>query len=521
MAHKRILLIADVNSMFTYSFVKKMCELDMELVIINQAVKKIDGHEYYYQFCEENNICVKSFFNEQEYSRCLKYTACICNMKPFDICYIMFFSFEAALISKLCERQFNRIIVNYWGSDFYRTTPVIEKYQRILLEDTDQVIVPVEDMKDQVLKKYPFLLDRVNVVAFRSPVMSALFYEESISENISKSIPLNHDKIIVMCGYSGSPEQQHSMMIQALNNSSKELQSRIFVVFMMTYGLTQEYKSYLARCLEDVDFEYIILQEYLSDMQVVYLRQNTDIFVYAETTDAYSATVQENLYCGVVCLVGSWLRYRKLEEREIFMCRFDDQTSLQIELEKIILNLPLFKKRSAKNKQIMKVVWNGNLNMENWADYYNGENNKHKQVDTTNILLYVQRQEQIQINREYMYHQIIHKWLEKRIDNIEPVCEYVQNRHYKKILIYGAGTLGKLVYQELKHIDGIQLNVCDRDAKPENVTWLADELLRPHQLEIQEYDSVLITPIHIFEQIIKDFGDLKERCISLFDVVMG
>ena len=113
------------------------------------------------------------------------------------------------------------------------------------------------------------------------------------------------------------------------------------------------------------------------------------------------------------------------------------------------------------------------------------------------------------IKDRYMsYYQITNQWLQNHLDN-KSIRDYFTTNHYENIAIYGMGTLGELLYSEIRNSDVKVKAFIDRNVqeKYEN----ADGILISGLDEIKELknlDAIIITPIFDYNEIEKE---LKEK----------
>ena len=99
------------------------------------------------------------------------------------------------------------------------------------------------------------------------------------------------------------------------------------------------------------------------------------------------------------------------------------------------------------------------------------------------------------------------------------IVQHIQNAGYKNIAIYGAGVLGKALFDALKstfkHITIIDQNVSTK------LDFEEATLQQPGLIVDSAIDCVIVTPIHAYRQIAKNLSDHGYgNIISLTDLVM-
>lgn len=514
MENRRVLLLGDMNSRWTFKYIKNAFISNVNLTIIDFASSKLPIGNDYYEFCKKNGIRVFSIYNDDGYSRCLKFVSIINQMDDFDVCHVMFVSYGASIVVRLCEHKFHYIISNFWGSDLYRTTKKIETEQKFLLDITDTVIVSSENMKENFLMKYPYYKGLIYIVNFESPILEKLQQNINIAED-EITLQLPKEKTVIAVGYNGTCQQQHELVISALNQCDSSILKNVFIVFFMTYGLQDEYENRILSMLQKSEFEYLLIKDYMSDNQIVLLRRRIDVFVNAMTTDAFNAALQESMLCGSVILIGDWLYYKEIEENGGYIKKFCDRDDLSQKISDVIENLSDYKVKSGKNRDILISYRNNRSHVEDWIDLYEFNHQKHISDNSLEILDYVLKKEMRQSERKNLYYEVMQVWLEKRVKNIEPIKQYINQKGYKSIVIYGAGTLGEMVYDEINDLD-ISINVCDKNET--KVHWTDKEIISVPELEKVIFDCIIITPVHLHNEIanelinigVKEILSLKE-----------
>jgi hypothetical protein len=66
--------------------------------------------------------------------------------------------------------------------------------------------------------------------------------------------------------------------------------------------------------LQKSNLNFIIFEEYMTDLMVARLRKATDIYVNLQVTDMLSGAMQEHIYAGNQVITGKWLAYQELKD---------------------------------------------------------------------------------------------------------------------------------------------------------------------------------------------------------------
>ena len=119
------------------------------------------------------------------------------------------------------------------------------------------------------------------------------------------------------------------------------------------------------------------------------------------------------------------------------------------------------------------------------------------------------------------YDEITRLWTVHRMNN-KSVESYFANNNLSVIAIYGCGTMGELLYNEIKNSD-IKVK-CFIDKSADNYAYGFDdvELIKPEQIsEMSEVDAVIVTPVHAFSSIRQTIieQEYAGKIISLEEVI--
>lgn len=491
----KILLIANANSKWVFRYVKQMLKENNKITIINDARFELrDEKREYYEYYESHNINVITVKFKDIYLRSL-YTINIIDEK-FDICHIMFASEYACITALGLENKFSDIVVNFFGTDFYKEAKKMRDAQEMLLQRADSIIMPVEKMEKEMAQRYPDLAAKINTVYFKSPVLELLKKKdcEVKSTGILEKAGIKKDRIIIAAGYKGGAYQQHELFIDSMNGCSEMVRQKAVVVFMMTYGSDSGYDERIKKKLASAKFDYVIIKEFLSDEEMAEFRRCTDIFVNCVKSDAFNAALQENLYSSSVVLCGDWLYYPQLNDS--FILKFKDKNGLTESISRVITEPELYKKKSAVNKDIINKLDSQRKHIEDWSVFY--KTTFYHQVSTDNIISYIFDRAETEAKRNELYKDIMEKWLMAYMKGRYPICEYIEKNSIKKAAIYGAGSLGEMTYTEIKKSD-IQVDIFDSNIK--SAGWYSGKIGLPDSICGAEYDCIIITPVHFEYQI--------------------
>ena len=522
-----ILVMANGNSIFTYQYIKKMCSENYEIALLDFA-HSVERQKHYEYYSRQHIMILHYSQGANSFINCLITALTIKALGVFDICHVMFVRDAACQIVELCRDSFRQIVINFWGSDFYRASRDQQDIQKNLLDMSDVIILPVATMEKPFAERWPDLKERMETVEFES-----IIYTKLKSGDIDQKEPVQEDflrktenKIIMVAGHSGDPGDQHEMIISAVDRCDASITSRIIIVFPMTYNrLSEEYEHKIRNRLKDASFESIVLTEFMTDDQVCMLRERTDVFIQAITTDAFSGAMEENLYSQSVILCGDWLNYPQLHEEANSVIWYSDENDLSDNITMVVNDIDEYKKKAVGNRACIERIKAKRKNVMNWSDFYttlpspdSASPKVRSASGDTEAWLKLAGKLQKADSRKKLYNDVMNEWLKKQIQSEAPIRSYIEENHIRNVLIYGGGTLGELIYKEIK--DECDITVCDQcnEERP----WYGGEIKTPDMLENSFFECIIITPIHVAAAIRKVLDKKRIRgnqVISVSEIV--
>lgn len=119
------------------------------------------------------------------------------------------------------------------------------------------------------------------------------------------------------------------------------------------------------------------------------------------------------------------------------------------------------------------------------------------------------------------YYQLTNQWLHNYNDG-RKIETYFKDNDIKSIAIYGMGTLGELLIDELKNTDIIIEYCVDKNA--EEIYFTANDISVvgiDNIVDQKSVDAMIITPIADFGKIMEDLEEIDEeiKTISLEDII--
>ena len=254
----------------------------------------------------------------------------------FDVVHISYVSKEKVLAIKYLRKFTKRIVCTFWGSDLFRTGDKQLLKYKDSLEKADVIMLTTSEMKRKFTSVFGGgFEDKIRIIRFG--IDNFDFIDPETDSSVFKkyfSYPVQ--KTVVTIGYNGSPAQNHSDVIDVCSRLPDAIKSKILLQLPVNYGLTEEYKDKLLKKLESSGCEYSLSESYLHGEMIGKLRQSSDIFIHAQKTDGFSASLQEYLYARKTVFNPVWLPYEELKNNNVYYFEYSDYDDLY---EKILLRL--------------------------------------------------------------------------------------------------------------------------------------------------------------------------------------
>jgi hypothetical protein len=287
--------------------------------------------------------------------------------QQYDLIDIHFFS---SIYDEIIPSLSKPKKVVFWGSDIYRIKPERLCKFNELLSGVNAIHFLTPEMKEFVLKNsfqhrqeftQPF-----GVVHFdKIRTLKAQFKQAEIKSILG----LNLDKIQVTIGYNASPSQQHIEIIKEITQVTENIKSRIELVFLLTYGGNSLYINQIENELKKSGYDFKIIDKQLNEEEICSYRIASDITLNFQTSDGFSASIQEHFFAGNVMILAEWLPYEWLRDKGLYFIRSSFQ-ELSNNLETMIVELEKQKTNSSINMHLIEQISDWKFVANNWVEIY-------------------------------------------------------------------------------------------------------------------------------------------------------
>ena len=252
-----------------------------------------------------------------------------------------------------------RIVTSIYGSDLLRASGRGLKILKKVLFKSDAVTVGSDYVLERTSKvcdrKIDYKLRKIRYGANAAAAMHE-FIEKYTRNECKEAFSFPTDKISVLCGYNGSRAQRHLEIIDLMKRLPGETLSKLFFVFQCSYGFDEDYAKELEKALAESGLDGVIVTDFMRGETLAKFRKAMDIFLNLQPTDAFSATMVEELESGAIVVKGDWLCYPDLDEVGVYIRSISDMGNLPEEIVDIVENLDAEKEKTNKNKGVWELL---------------------------------------------------------------------------------------------------------------------------------------------------------------------
>lgn len=345
----KVLLISDPDSAWTRNFVNNfLLKKDCEIWMLMQ------DSESSYSYYQRKGIQVLNFKGGRSciVKNLVKLIKCYIKFDVINLHYVVFKRLVIALLLKIVTG--GRLVLSYWGSDLLRAEDKQLVKTKELVRCADFVTFDNRDLEIKFKSLYKRNKTPLVSAFFGLPILNIIKEkgEKEFVLSIRRKWGITDGKTIVAVGYNGIKEQQHIRVLQNIGKLSQQVKDRIIILLQMTYGGTDEYKEKVIKEAAKTGCAYMDIQSFLTDEEVAEIRIMTDIYINAQTTDAFSGSVCENLYAGTVLINAGWLCYQEFKDFDFSYLEFKEMDEIGGLIERVIEKG--YRPNVSKNKEL---VW--------------------------------------------------------------------------------------------------------------------------------------------------------------------
>lgn len=288
--------------------------------------------------------------------------------KKYKLINIHSIGIESFFLMPIYKQHSNTVMSSPWGSDMYRKKGVKKFLTKRILSWSDYVSAPKIQFREDIKTMYKVPETKFIELGFGADAIDLLSQNIEISRDVAKQNLNISENYIITIGYNGSKAQNHLKIIEAVKKVRKELPEKIYLLLPMTYGASQTYISKVRNALIESKIPFKIFDEFLNDRELVHLRKSSDMFVHAQPSDAFSASLQEYFLCDTIIVNGKWTRYPDFEKFGIPYYIFNSFEELPEKMLKAYKNEDEIYISSQLKEYVKNKGWR--FMSEKWCEFY-------------------------------------------------------------------------------------------------------------------------------------------------------
>lgn len=263
----------------------------------------------------------------------------------------------------------SKLVLSYWGSDLFRIKKANLDFMSKASEHADFITFDNADL-EMGFRKIRRQKNKIplKTVLFGLPILDIIEQKQKSEKlaEIRRKWGITENKVVIAVGYNGLPEQQHKKILGVIEYLDSEYKERIILLLQMSYRGSRIYRNSVVSKAKKTGCEYIEIQRFLENEEVAELRMLTDIFINAQSTDAFSGSVCENLFAGTLLINARWLRYKELEKYHFKYLEFEDFS----EINRLIKLAMEQKMDLSKNRELVWKLRSWQHCSPQWEDVY-------------------------------------------------------------------------------------------------------------------------------------------------------
>lgn len=351
----RILIVGNPNSVWIHNYIRYVLNQDYYIVdvLYIEPIK-----EEFLHFYKERNVKIigapiskKPNIVSKKFCAVKRRLYLILSrlFHSYNVIHLHFASVNSLKIACLAKHKNARLIVTPWGSDVLRASKK-EMVSRIkYLDMADCITIQSEKLTQRMREVYGERYDSKYIFGLKMGIdifdsLDSVIKQYTVAD-CKDHFGFSKNKILVGIGYNASSGQQHIPVLQAIESLSASIKEKMEIVMHISYSLeSEEYIIKLGQAAFSTGCKIFMIDKFLYGEEMAQLRYATDIFVHAQTTDEYSASIQEYIYSGSILLNPEWIDYKEFSDNHINFVSYKDFQSLpsvfEKEINKFIINSP-------------------------------------------------------------------------------------------------------------------------------------------------------------------------------------
>lgn len=253
---------------------------------------------------------------------------------PYDFIHVQYVTFERLMKNLIIKKSVQtKLFASFWGSDLLRVSDRTLLLEKIFLRNYNYITADSYSMVERYNNFFGNTKNKLDIVYYGVSLIPYIDRWLSEKKQCLNDLSIPKDKIVISIGYNGLPQQQHDKVINVLN--VLENKKDYFLLIQSSYGNEDVvYKQKLKTILDNSGFQYKIISNYLTMDELAKLRVITDVFINAQTTDAFCNSIKEYMYSKTQIINASWLHYPEIDTLQLKINEFSNFDQIPSLLEK-------------------------------------------------------------------------------------------------------------------------------------------------------------------------------------------
>lgn len=323
---KKILIVGSVYDKHTYRFISHLKKEDSSLKIDILSYEQKKEQPDCAIFCNEvyqPKESMQKFYKINYLGPLIKaidfkhdLENLVSQQKKYDAILILWVFLQNILASSSYKKLSNNIILIPLGSDVLRISKLARLALKSFYKKADYIVLPKTGFKQTVKEYFKIKDSKIINIGFGSDMID-IIKDSNISKEESKKRLGITNKFVLTIGYNAVEAQNHLAVIKEIDKIRTELPHNLLLIFPMSYPSTSThiaYKTQIKEYLNSRKFDFIMIEDYQREEDLLLYRKCTDIFIHAQKTDASCSSVQEYLLANCIVLNAAWLQYPQLEK---------------------------------------------------------------------------------------------------------------------------------------------------------------------------------------------------------------
>ena len=375
-----ILIIGDPNSLFVLNYAKNLRELtnseiQLDLLGTFRPFRMGDSKAYFRKtFLLPASAKVYSNMRLQMVLRFfLLGWVLLVRRNQYQVIHCFYAYKDLILLRRLFKSWPGRLVLTIYGSDFYTIPQRWRQGYNAFFQYPDRITFANPNTKATFRKSFQIDEEKLKICRFGLEPLKVLSAMKDVpTSECRRRLSVPTDKIIIAVGYNFDAIQQHTGILDSLENSAdlSAWNDSIFFVFPMTNGQDKENKSSVLERLKSFRYPFKVFDKFMTNEEISCLRLATDIMIQVQKSDQLSGSMQEHLYAGNLIITGKWLPYDTFVNEGIYFRRVGNVDDLGNELLESLANLQAEKAKCKDNPDIIFRLSSWEKNIDSWLNLY-------------------------------------------------------------------------------------------------------------------------------------------------------